>query len=71
MTDTVHSLIVVLDNDIRTDDVQSIIDAIKMMRRVIDVSPVVSDMRSHMAETRARTDLADKLWKVLYPREQL
>ena len=67
MTDRVHSLTVVLDHDVREDDVQSLTKAIHMMRGVLSVRGEVSDMTSHMAEERARHDLGQKLLQIVYP----
>jgi hypothetical protein len=66
MTDRVHSLAVVLERDIRIDDVQATINAIKQVKGVIDVTPEIADLNSHMAYARARTDLQSKLWKALH-----
>lgn len=68
MTDRVHSLVVVLAHDQRTDDVESLVQAIRQLRGVISVKPVVSDIASHMAEQRAIHELGEKIWKVLYPK---
>ncbi len=65
MTDRVHSLTVVLGQDMRTDDVQSLIEAISHFRNVVDVRPLVADPVSHMAQTRARADMAEKLIAVV------
>ena len=67
MTDRFHSLTVVLDVNVRDDDAESIINAIRMVKHVQSVTPHVADPTSHMAEERARRELGDKLWKVLYP----
>lgn len=66
MTDRIHSLTVVLENDIRIDDAESLISAIKQLRLVIAVEPNVSDPSSVMATVRARDELSKKLWDVLY-----
>lgn len=65
MTDRVHSLTVVLDKDIRIDDIEPLIDAIKLFNHVIEVSPNISDPNAFMAETRVKRKLVDKLFKVL------
>jgi hypothetical protein len=68
MTDRVHALTVVLDKDIRDDDVQVIIQAIQMIRHVADVSAHVADLETYAARARVREDLRDrmfKLWKDL------
>lgn len=65
MTDRIHSLTVVLDHDIREDDCESLIDAIKHFRCVNSVTPNVVDMAARMAESRAQTDLRRVLGHVV------
>lgn len=71
MTDTYYALTVVLEKDAREDNCQRIIDAIKMIKGVLDVEGAVADMESYMAHSRARTDIAKKLWDVLYPKNRV
>jgi hypothetical protein len=65
MTDRVHSLTVVLDGDIRIDDLQPLIAAIRQMRNVAYVETHVSDVASLMAEVRAKQELQSKLFEAL------
>lgn len=65
MTDRVHSLTVVLDSDIREDDIQRWVEAICLLKHVISVTPRVANLDSHMAEERAKRDLQDKIWAVV------
>jgi hypothetical protein len=67
MTDRYHSLTVVLENDIREDDAEAIMNAIRMIKKVISVSGNISNVQSHIAEERARFNLGSELWKVIYP----
>lgn len=69
MTDRFHSLQVALDQDMREDDAQALMDAIRMMRGVVAVSGAVAGPDSWMAEERARQDLGRKLWEILYPKQ--
>ena len=69
MTDRIHSLTVVFEKDVRVDDAQAWIDAIKMMHNVLSVEYHVTDLEDHMAQERARHRLGDKIWEVLYPKE--
>jgi hypothetical protein len=70
MTNRYHSLTVALSRDMRDDDAEGLVNAIKMMRGVIDVSGnVTNDITSYVAQARAHRELADKLWDVLYPKE--
>lgn len=54
LTDRIQSLTVTLHRDYRDDDVQAIIEAIRMVRGVLDVTGVVADMDSHVARERTR-----------------
>jgi len=67
MTDRYHSLTVVLDKDIREDDAEVIISAIKCLRSVVSVTGNVADYDFHAAQVRARTDIIEKLNAALYP----
>ena len=67
MTDRYHSLTVALGKDVRADDCQPLIDAIRQMRGVIDVSGNVSGPDMHMGYLRAKNELSKKLWEVLWP----
>ncbi len=69
MTDRYHSLTVILEKDMRDDDAERMIEAIQMIKGVLDVKPVISDPTSWMAEERARRELGEKLWNVLYPKK--
>jgi len=68
MTDRYHSLTVVLDRDIRDDDAEPILMAIRMIKGVLSVKPKVADIDSNMAEDRARRNLEQKLFDVIYPK---
>jgi len=65
MTDRHTGYIVTLDNNIRADDSEQIINAIHMLRGVIDVTPVVSDITSIMAESKAKDEIRQKIWDIL------
>lgn len=67
MTDRLRGVIVTFEHDIRVDDAEPLIDAIKMLKGVLSVKPVVTDIQDHIAQERARHDLGQKLWKVIYP----
>lgn len=64
MTDRYNSLTVVLDRNIRCDDAQGLMQAIKQLRGVISVSGNVADLTGHIAEQRAVAALRDKIWNV-------
>ena len=65
MTDRYFSLVVILEKDIREDDAQAIIDAIKMIKGVLAVEPQISNPEFRAAELRAKSEIAKKLWSIL------
>jgi hypothetical protein len=62
MTDRIKGFVVTLDKDIRIDDVQEIMNAIKMVKGVIDVSPSVADADDHMNRERVAQEFRNKFW---------
>lgn len=68
MTDRYNALTVVLDQDIRDDDAEKLMQAILQLRGVISVDGNVVNIGDYTAFQRARSDLAQKLWEVLYPK---
>jgi hypothetical protein len=69
MTDRLNALVVALDADIREDDAQVLISAIKQMRGVLNVEGHVATIDSWVAQERARQELTGKLWDVLHPKK--
>lgn len=65
MTQRINALTVVLEKDIREDDIELIVNAIQMLRYVLSVDTNVSDINSHIAYQRARYDIQDKLLEAL------
>lgn len=65
MTDRFHSLQVVLEQDVRDDDLAGLIAAIRQFRGVIEVTGVPATSDSWMAEARAKRELGMKLLEVL------
>lgn len=57
MTDRHAAYIVALDHDIREDDAEAVINALKMVKGVLSVMPLVADVQLHIAEQRARNEL--------------
>ena len=68
MTDRIDALTVILDRPTRIDDVAPIANAIKQMKGVIEVTPVVRTAASTaIAEQRIHHELYEKVRKVLEP----
>lgn len=65
MTDRYHSLVVTLEEDIREDDAESLINAIKMIRGVLDVRGKVANISDHTARMRAWSKLHDATMEML------
>lgn len=68
MTDRHRGYIVVLASDIREDDAQPTLDAIKQIRGVIGVEPMVASPMDFVADMRAKNDVKQKFidfWKSL------
>jgi len=61
MTDHTNALVVVLEHDIRTDDVESLMQAIRHLRGVLSVTPNVSNVDSHIAQQRAFYDIRERM----------
>lgn len=64
MTARIRSLTVALSSDIRKDDVQSLIDAIQMMRNVISVTGNEVTPNDWTTEMRVRNEVFGKLMEV-------
>jgi hypothetical protein len=65
MTDRYYALTVALEHDVRADDAQRIIEAIKRIRGVLSVEGNVSDTTNWVAEERVRRELGEKLFAVI------
>lgn len=62
MTDRIRTLTVILDRDIRKDEVQAVTDALRMVRYVADVQPGPAvDMEQHAARHIAWLKMQQKL----------
>ena len=61
MTDRYSSLTVVLERDIREDDAESLINAIRHIKGVIRVEGNVSDISELVARSRIRSEVGAKL----------
>jgi len=67
MTDRYNTITVVLEADMRDDDAEGLLEAIRRMRGVLTVKGDVADPTAFMAEERARRELGRGLWNLLYP----
>lgn len=58
MTDRVKGVTVSLEKDVRTDDIEPILNAIRQIRGVGDVAIVHARMDDWLARSRVRSELA-------------
>lgn len=65
MSDRIKGLTVTLRDDLRDDDAQPIIEAIKLLKGVVDVVKHVSNADHYMATRLAKVELSAKLWEIL------
>lgn len=66
MTDRHRSVLVVLDRDVRSDDLEVVLSAIRMIKGVASVEPgPVTDVRDHLAREVVRRELEHELREVL------
>jgi hypothetical protein len=69
MKDRISSVTVVLEHDMRGDDAEALLAAIRHLRGVLSVTGNVSDISSHVAEQRVRYELGQKLINIVYPEQ--
>ena len=65
MTDRIKGLTVTLEPNMREDDAQAIIDAVRMVKGVIDVETHVADSDYHMARAAARVGMEKDLFELI------
>jgi hypothetical protein len=65
MTDRINGYIVTLEERIREDDAEATLNALRMIKGVLSVTPVVGNVDQLMAEQRVRARLEMKLAAVL------
>lgn len=65
MTDRLHGVVVTFEKDMRTDDAELLISAIRMLKNVIDVQPMVADYNTRALRERVRFEFRQKLYAAL------
>lgn len=65
MTERFAGFIVTLETDLRSDDAEATIAALRQIKGVISVDPVPANIGYHFALERARHELKTKLWAAL------
>jgi hypothetical protein len=67
MTDRTSQLVVVLEEDLRVDDAESILAAIRQLRGVASAEANVIGTPDYVANVRAKLELAAKVREFLKP----
>ena len=67
MSDRFYALTVLLEQPIKDEDAALLIAAIRQLRGVLQVEPLVADPQTYWAQEVARRELGQQLWAVLYP----
>lgn len=65
MTDRVASFTVILERDLRDDDAQEIIDAIRQLRGVLEVRPEIVGTDHIVAKAQARGEIFARIQQVM------
>ena len=62
MTDRIKGMTITLDADIREDDVQAIVNAMKMIKGVVHVEPSIVTVEDHINREMIRYEFKHKLF---------
>lgn len=63
MTERINYLVVGLKEDIREDDIEHIVNALRMVKGVLSVQPNEANFESVLAEQRAKEQIRIELWE--------
>lgn len=65
MTDRVKGFTVTLEKEIRTDDFEWILNAVKMIKGVQEVEPVINDGSEYITLMKRDREIREKLYKFI------
>jgi len=65
MTDRVKGFTVTLAEDVRIDDIEATMDAIRMIKGVVDVQPCITDSNDHINRMQILSRVRTKFIKFL------
>lgn len=68
MSDRTNTITVVLEHELRADDADTILNAIRMIKGVLTAKANVANPGEYMAIERARAALGTKIINVIYPK---
>lgn len=66
MSDRIKGLTVTLRAGMRDDDAEHVINAIRMLKGVVDVTAHVADPGHYMAVVRAKNEIREKIDKIVW-----
>lgn len=67
MTDRIKGLTITLESNIRDDDAINIVNAIMMIKGVLDVTQHISDANHIFAVETAKCEMRKQFQNILYP----
>lgn len=67
MSNRIRAIVVEFDADVSEEYADAVCNAIRVFRHVQRVEPHVADWESAMADQRARNELGQKIFAVIYP----
>lgn len=70
MTDRVKGFYVALEKDIKTDDFETIKNAVMALRGVMSVEVSVDDSDDWMNRERVKFELRQELWEVIWGKKK-
>lgn len=65
MTDRHAGYVVTLADDLRKDDSEAVLNALRQIRGVVAVEPVTATLELHVARARAQSDIKSRLFEAL------
>ena len=66
MTERHAGYLITLEDDIREDDAEHVINALRMIKGVMRVEPIVANIELHIAQERAKHELQQRMREVLW-----
>ena len=64
MTDRVRGFVVTLSKNLRADDAEALVNAIKCLAGVVGVKPVINEVSDDITEMRVRQEYLRRLYEV-------
>lgn len=65
MTDRVKGFTVTLSEDVRIDDVEAILNAVRCIKGVMHVEPSIATHEDHIAQQRLKYQMRDKFYQFI------